>query len=65
MGIVSDVGPILSFAKAYRLDLLHQVVGMLVVPIAVYEDIAVWGAGKPGSDNVEAASWITRESVND
>jgi uncharacterized protein len=65
MSIVSDAGPILSFARASRLDLLRQVVGMLVIPIAVYEDIVVRDVGKPGSGDVEAASWITRESVND
>jgi uncharacterized protein len=37
----------------------------LVIPDAIYEDIVVQGAGKPGSSEVQAASWITRESVED
>ena len=45
MSIVSDAGPILSFARANLLDLL--------------------GAGKLGSSEVQAASWITREVVKD
>jgi predicted nucleic acid-binding protein len=63
MSIVSDAGPILSFARAHRLDLLHQVVGKLIIPDAVYEDIVMHGAGRPGASEVEVASWIVRESL--
>jgi uncharacterized protein len=65
MSLVSDAGPILSFARAHRLDLLRQVVGQLIIPDAVYADIVVRGAGKPGSSAVQTASWIGRESVTD
>jgi len=37
--IVSDAGPILSFARAGRLDLLRQVVGELIIPDAVVQEI--------------------------
>jgi predicted nucleic acid-binding protein len=65
MSIVSDAGPILSFARVNRLNLLRQVVGAMVIPDAVYADIVVQGAGKPGSTEVQVASWITREAVKD
>jgi predicted nucleic acid-binding protein len=65
MSIVADAGPILSFAGANRLDLLRQVVSALVIPDAVYADIVVQGTGKPGSSEVQTASWITREAVQD
>ena len=65
MDIVSDAGPILSFARVHRLDLLRQVVGVLIIPYAVYEDIVVRGAGKPGSNEVQAASWIIQGAVHD
>ena len=65
MSIVADAGPILSFARANRLDLLRQVVSALVIPDAVYADIVVQGTGKPGSSEVQTASWITREAVQD
>jgi predicted nucleic acid-binding protein len=65
MSIVSDAGPILSFARANLLDLLRQVVGTIVIPEAVYADIVVQGAGKPGASEVQTASWITREAVKD
>src|SRR5919108_3933867 len=65
MNIVADSGPILSFARANRLDLLHKVIGELVIPDAVYEDIVIQGAGKPGSEEVKQSSWIKRESIKD
>jgi predicted nucleic acid-binding protein len=63
--MVADAGPILSFARANRLELLRQVVGELTIPDAVYEDIVVRGAGKPGSQETQQASWIRRLSVRD
>jgi predicted nucleic acid-binding protein len=65
MDAVADAGPILSFARAHCLGLLQQVVGTLIVPCTVYEEIVVHGAGKPGSTEVQAASWIIRASVKD
>jgi uncharacterized protein len=52
MSVVADAGPILSFARANRLELLRQVVGDLAIPDAVYEDIVVQGSGKPESQEV-------------
>ena len=52
MAIVSDSGPILSFARARRFDLLREVVGTLTIPEAVYADIVLRGAGKLGAEDV-------------
>ena len=65
MAIVSNSGPILSFARARRFDLLREVVGTLTIPEAVYADIVVRGAGKPGAADVQHAAWITRTRVRD
>jgi predicted nucleic acid-binding protein len=65
MSIVADAGPILSCARANRLELLHQVIGDLTIPDAIYEDIVVRGAGKPGSIEVQGASWIRHLPVRD
>ena len=61
--IVSNTGPILSFARAHHLDLLRNVVDVLTIPKAVHEEIVVHGAGRPGADEVSGATWIQRESV--
>jgi predicted nucleic acid-binding protein len=63
--IVSDTGPILSFARAGRLDILRQVFGEISIPEAVFIEIAIGGKGKPGADEVESGVWIKREAVKD
>jgi uncharacterized protein len=65
MSIIADSGPILSCARANRLELLHQVIGGPTIPDAVYQDIVVRGAGKPGSTEVQGASWIRPLPVRD
>lgn len=65
MVIVSDSGPLLSFARARRFDLLRETVGALTIPEAVYADIVVRGAGKRGAEDVQHAAWITRTRVSD
>jgi uncharacterized protein len=65
MAIVSNSGPILSFARARRFDLLRGVVATLTIPEAVYADIVVRGAGKLGAEDVQYAVWITRTPVRD
>ena len=65
MSIVADSGPILSFARGNRLELLHQVIADLTIPDAVYEEIVIRGAGKPGSIEVQGASWIRQLPVRD
>lgn len=65
MSTVADGGPILSFARTNLLDLLRQVVGTIVIPDAVYAEIVIQGVGKPGSSEVQAASWINRGTVED
>lgn len=65
MSLVADAGPILSFARAQRLELLHDVVSMLLIPQAVYDDIVIRGAGKPGAQEVHTSTWIRRERIQD
>ena len=65
MKIIADTGPLLSFARAGRLDLLREVVSEVIIPEAVYEEIVVQGAGRPGAHEVQRASWIIRDRVQD
>jgi predicted nucleic acid-binding protein len=63
--IVADAGPIIGFACRGRLDLLRQVVGDLVVPAAVYEELVGRERQRPGTTNVEQGGWIQRKMVTD
>ncbi|MBI4333721.1 MAG: hypothetical protein HY673_20865 [Chloroflexi bacterium] len=65
MTIVADAGPLLSFSRAQRLDVLRDVVGAVVIPEAVYNKTVIRGAGKIGAHDIEQAPWITRQHVQD
>jgi uncharacterized protein len=65
MSLVADAGPILSFTRAQRLELLRDVVSMLLIPEAVYDDMVIRGAGKPGAQDVQTSTWIGRERIQD
>jgi predicted nucleic acid-binding protein len=63
--IVADSGPIISFARAGRLQLIRNLYKQIIIPNAVYEEIVVKGANKPGATEVKSASWITvRKAAN-
>lgn len=61
--IVADAGPIIAFARIGRLDLLQQVVGELIIPEAVYDDLVIKGKGRAGAAEVERSTWIHRKAV--
>jgi uncharacterized protein len=58
MIVVSNTSPILNLATINQLDVLHQLYDTILIPPAVYDEIVVAGAGKPGSRQVRAATWI-------
>lgn len=63
--MVADTGPLIAFARIGRLDLLHQVVGELVIPGAVYEELTGQGQERPGAAEVARGEWIQRRIVGD
>jgi predicted nucleic acid-binding protein len=65
MVLIADTGPVLSFARAHCFALLREVMGTLIIPEAVYNEIVVQGMGRPGAEEVRGASWITRACVAD
>ena len=63
--MVADTGPIIAFARIGRLDLLRQVVGELLIPAAVYEELTGRGHERPGAAEVIRGEWIQRRIVGD
>ena len=61
--IIADAGPIIAFARIGRLALLPQVVGELVVPDAVYEELVVKGGDRPGAEEVRRGEGIQRHTL--
>jgi uncharacterized protein len=63
--IVADAGPIIAYARMGRLDLLRRVVGELVIPDAVFQELTGQGHERPGAAEVTNAKWIRRHAVSD
>ncbi len=63
MTVVSDTSPIVNLAAIGHLHLLRDLFGALTIPEAVYREIVVEGAGRPGAEEVEAANWIVTRLV--
>jgi predicted nucleic acid-binding protein len=56
--VVSDASPLITLARANQLEFLHEFYGQILIPREVYEEVTVTGAGLPGADEVQHASWI-------
>jgi predicted nucleic acid-binding protein len=63
MIFVADAGPIISFGRAGRLELLRQVVATVWIPEAVYQELVTRGAGRPGAEEVSRGAWIQRKPI--
>jgi predicted nucleic acid-binding protein len=61
--IVSDAGPLISFARAGQLYLLRQVVGHLQILEAVRDEIVVKGAGRPAAAEVAQGGWVASQPL--
>jgi len=56
--IVSDAGPLISFARAERLNLLRQVARQIWIPEAVHDEVVVKGSGRPAAAEVAQGDWV-------
>jgi uncharacterized protein len=61
--IVSDAGPIITFARIARLSLLREVTGSVTIPAAVHAEISI--IGMPGAAELAEVEWIQRAVVTD
>jgi predicted nucleic acid-binding protein len=59
--IVADSSPLISFARAGKLHIIHMVYSKIIFPSAVYEEIVINGKGKPGAEEIRLAGWIKIE----
>lgn len=61
--IISNATPLIAFARIDRLDLLRKVVGKLVIPVAVEQEISGYIQNKPGVIDLSKETWITVQAV--
>jgi uncharacterized protein len=63
MAIVSNSSPLVCYAKIGRLDLLRVLFEHVVIPPAVYTEVVVRGANRPGAADVANAAWIQTQAL--
>jgi predicted nucleic acid-binding protein len=63
--VIADSSCLIGMSKIGKLDVLRELFGEILVPEAVYHEVVIKGAGKPGADAVKAAEWIIRLAVRD
>jgi len=63
--IVSNSTILIALSRIGHLWLLEKLFNELIIPQAVYIDVVVKGAGKPGSKDVADAEWIRVFNVKD
>ncbi|BAZ26924.1 hypothetical protein NIES4073_78380 [Kalymmatonema gypsitolerans NIES-4073] len=65
MIVVSDTSPITNLAAIGLLDLLQQLYGSIVIPLAVYNEMVAAGKVVPGAVEVQTLSWIQTQTLVD
>jgi len=63
--VVSNSSILIALSRIGHLWLLEELFNELIVPRAVYDDVVIKGAGKPGSHDVAEAKWIKVLDVKD
>ncbi|WP_202895440.1 hypothetical protein [Iningainema tapete] len=65
MTVVSNTSPITNLATVGQLNLLQQIYTTIIIPQAVYDEMANVGYAVPGSIEVQTLPWIqTRQVTN-
>ncbi|MCZ8118457.1 MAG: DUF3368 domain-containing protein [Microcystis sp. LE18-22.4A] len=63
MIVVSNTSPITSLAAIGYLNLLHDIYGTIIIPVAVYEEMTGLGYSFPGTIEVQTLSWIEKREL--
>lgn len=64
MIIVSNTSPIINLAAIRQIELLKQLYEKIIIPQAVFEEIAIIGAGQAGSEEVKTFDWIETKQLD-
>jgi len=63
MKVVSNSTPLIALSRINELGLLHTLFGTIIIPAAVYNEVVLEGAGRPGVKEVANTSWIIKREV--
>ena len=59
MKAIVNATPLIALAIIDRLSLLKDIFDEVIVPEAVFREVTVQGAGKPGADVIAQLDWLT------
>lgn len=65
MGVVCNSTVLIALSRIGHLWILERLFGNILIPLAVYDDVVVKGARKPGAKDVAEAKWIHVQAVKD
>lgn len=63
MIVVSNTSPLTNLAAIGKFHLLRDLYGYIHIPAAVWNELNAFGRAWPGRDEVLAAEWVTRRSI--
>jgi predicted nucleic acid-binding protein len=63
MKVVSNSTPVIALSRINELELLHILFGTIIIPTAVYNEVVLEGAGRPGVKEVANAPWVIKMEV--
>jgi predicted nucleic acid-binding protein len=60
--VVSNSSPLIALSIVNSLDLLHALYGTIYIPEAVFHEVVIRGAGRPGATAVANTAWIVQQA---
>ena len=68
MTTISNASPLIALARLDLFLVLRSLFGEIVVPEAVWQEVVIQGAGKPGTETIARAAqegWLRQQPVQD
>ncbi len=62
--VVTDSGPLIALATVGLMDLVGKLYGSVLVPGAVFQEVAHFGRTRPGGAELATASWAERVDLD-
>ena len=63
--VIADSSCLIGLSKIQQLDILKSLFGRILIPSAVYHEIVIQGAGRPGALEISRADWIETVAIKD
>ena len=63
--VVADSTCLIGLSKIAKLDILRHLFDTILIPPAVFQEVAVLGKGRPGASEVVSSEWIQTHPIAD